>query len=49
MFRKGVLAVTGGFAVRIFPPLVISRELMDSSLDIFEGVMKQFDKDYYKP
>jgi 4-aminobutyrate aminotransferase-like enzyme len=49
MFKKGILAVTGGFAVRIFPPLVISRELMDSSLDVFEDVMKEFDKEYYKP
>jgi 4-aminobutyrate aminotransferase len=49
MFKKGVLMVTGGFAVRIFPPLVISRELMDSSLDIFEDVVKEFDKEYYKP
>ena len=49
MFKNGVLAVTGGYAVRIFPPLVISRELMDDSLDIFEGIVKEFDRDYYRP
>jgi 4-aminobutyrate aminotransferase-like enzyme len=36
MFRNGALMVSGGVGVRIFPPLIISKEMMDSGLEIFE-------------
>jgi 4-aminobutyrate aminotransferase len=49
MFKNGVVMVTGGVSsVRIAPPLVISKGFMDAGLEIFEGVVRQIDKEYYK-
>ncbi len=49
MFKSGVVMVTGGVSsVRIIPPLVIPKELMDTGLEIFQSVVKQIDKEYYK-
>lgn len=49
MYQNGVLMVSGGVsAIRIFPPLVIPEEFMDAGLDIFERIIKEFDKEYYK-
>ncbi|UCE44363.1 MAG: aminotransferase class III-fold pyridoxal phosphate-dependent enzyme, partial [Candidatus Bathyarchaeota archaeon] len=49
MFKSGVIMVTGGASsVRIVPPLVIPKELIDTGLEIFESVVKQVDKEYYK-
>ncbi|MBI4187245.1 MAG: aminotransferase class III-fold pyridoxal phosphate-dependent enzyme [Chloroflexi bacterium] len=47
LFRKGVLAVSGGVGVRIFPPLIISREMMDSSLDILEATVEEVNREYH--
>ena len=48
MFKKGVLMVSGGISsVRIFPPLVIPEEFMDTGLEIFESVVREMDKEYY--
>jgi 4-aminobutyrate aminotransferase len=41
LFRKGVLAVTGGAGIRIFPPLVIEKEMLDTSLDILESTIRE--------
>ena len=46
LFKKGLLAVSGGYGVRIFPPLVIEKELLDTSVDIFEEVIAEINKDY---
>jgi 4-aminobutyrate aminotransferase len=49
MFKRGILMVSGGIsAVRIFPPLVIPEEFMETGLETFEAVAKEFDKKYYK-
>ncbi|UCC32889.1 MAG: aminotransferase class III-fold pyridoxal phosphate-dependent enzyme, partial [Candidatus Bathyarchaeota archaeon] len=49
MFKSGVVMVTGGVSsVRIAPPLVIPKELMDTGLEIFESAIEQVDKAYYK-
>jgi len=49
MFKKGVLMVTGGIsAVRIMPPLVITKELLNTALEIFESVVKEINEEYYK-
>ena len=48
LFRKGVLAATGGTGIRIFPPLIISRELMDTSLDILESTVAEVNKEYHR-
>jgi len=48
MFRKGVLMVSGGVGVRIFPPLNIPKEMMDSSLDILESTIKEVNEEYRK-
>jgi len=47
MFRKGVLMVTGGNAIRIMPPLIISRELIDKALAILEETIKEINNLYY--
>ncbi len=36
----------GGYGVRIFPPLVIENELLDTSVDIFEEVIAEINKEY---
>jgi 4-aminobutyrate aminotransferase-like enzyme len=46
LFKKGLLAVPGGYGVRIFPPLVIENELIDTSVDIFEEVIAEINKEY---
>ena len=49
MFKRGVLMVSGGISgVRIFPPLVVPKEFMDTGLELFESVVKEIDKEYYK-
>jgi len=48
MFRKGVLMVSGGMGVRIFPPLIISKEMMDSGLEILESTIKEVNEEYHK-
>jgi 4-aminobutyrate aminotransferase len=41
LFRKGILAVTGGAGIRIFPPLVIEKEMLDTSLEILESTIRE--------
>jgi 4-aminobutyrate aminotransferase len=41
LFRKGILAVTGGSGIRIFPPLVIEKEMLDTSLEILESTIRE--------
>jgi 4-aminobutyrate aminotransferase len=41
LFRKGVLAVTGGTGIRIFPPLIISKQMLATSLDILESTIQE--------
>jgi 4-aminobutyrate aminotransferase len=48
MFRKGVLMVSGGVGVRIFPPLIISKEIMDAGLEILESTIKEINEEYCK-
>ena len=48
MHKKGVLMVSGGTGVRIFPPLVISQEMQDTGLDILESVIQEVNAEYYK-
>jgi 4-aminobutyrate aminotransferase len=44
-WRRGVNVITcGASTVRIAPPLVITRDLVDSALDIIEAVTKEVDK-----
>jgi 4-aminobutyrate aminotransferase len=41
-WRRGVVAITcGPSTIRIAPPLTITRELVDSALDVIEGVVKE--------
>lgn len=41
-FRKGVAFVTCGVStIRMMPPLLISRDLVDSALEIFEGCLSE--------
>jgi 4-aminobutyrate aminotransferase len=48
MFKKGVLMVSGGVGVRIFPPLIISKELMDAGIEILESTIKEINEEYCK-
>lgn len=48
MFRKGVLMVSGGVGVRVFPPLIISKNLMDTGIEILESTIKEVNKEYSK-
>jgi len=48
MFKKGVLMVSGGVGVRIFPPLIISKEIMDAGLEILESTIKEINEEYCK-
>jgi len=48
LFRKGVLAVSGGVGIRIFPPLVISKEILDTSLCILESTIKEVTEEYHR-
>jgi 4-aminobutyrate aminotransferase len=48
MFRKGVLMVSGGMGVRIFPPLIISKEMMNSGLEILESTIKEVNEELHK-
>ncbi len=41
LFRKGIVAVTGGAGIRIFPPLNIEKEILDTSLEILESTIKE--------
>jgi len=44
-WRRGVAIITcGASAVRIVPPLNITRELVDSALEIVEDVVKEVEK-----
>jgi len=45
MFKKGVLMASGGVGARIFPPFIISKELMDTGLDILESTIKEIDNE----
>jgi len=41
-FKRGLAIITSGKStMRFAPPLVISRELLDEGLDVFEGVVKE--------
>jgi len=41
-FKRGLAIITSGKStMRFVPPLVITRELLDAGLDIFEGVVKE--------
>jgi len=48
MFKKGVLMVSGGVGVRIFPPLTIPKEMIDSGLEILESTIKEVNEEYHK-
>jgi len=40
-FKRGLAIITSGRStMRFAPPLVISRDLLDTGLDVFEGVIK---------
>ena len=44
-FRQGLAIITCGHStLRITPPLIISRDLVDSGLDILEGAVKEVSK-----
>jgi 4-aminobutyrate aminotransferase len=44
-FRRGLAMITAGHStLRIAPPLIITRELVDSGLDILEGAVKEVAK-----
>ena len=45
LFRKGVAAVTGGSGVRVFPPLVIEKEMLDTSLEILESTIVEVERE----
>jgi 4-aminobutyrate aminotransferase len=41
-FKRGLAIITSGKStMRFVPPLVITRELLDAGLDVFEGVVKE--------
>jgi 4-aminobutyrate aminotransferase len=41
-FKRGLAIITAGKStMRFVPPLIITRELLDSGLDVFEGVVKE--------
>jgi 4-aminobutyrate aminotransferase len=41
-FKRGLVIITSGKStMRFVPPLVITRELLDAGLDVFEGVVKE--------
>ena len=41
-FRRGLAVITAGHStIRIAPPLIITRELVDSGLEILEGAIKE--------
>jgi 4-aminobutyrate aminotransferase len=41
-FKRGLAIITAGKStMRFVPPLVITRELLDAGLDVFEGVVKE--------
>jgi len=41
-FRRGLALITAGHStLRIAPPLIITRDLVDSGLDILEGAIKE--------
>lgn len=41
-FKRGLAIITSGKStMRFVPPLVITRELVDAGLDVFEGVVKE--------
>ena len=45
-WQRGVAALTCGVStVRIFPPLTITRDLVDSGLEIVEGAIKEVEKE----
>jgi len=45
-WKRGVAVITcGASTVRIAPPLTITRELLDSALDIIEDVVKEVEKE----
>src|SRR2546430_16425043 len=44
-FRRGLAIITAGHStLRIAPPLIITRDLVDSDLDILEGAIKEGNK-----
>src|SRR5438034_10320633 len=41
-FRRGLAIITAGHStLRIVPPLIIARDLVDAGLDILEGAIKE--------
>ena len=44
-FRRGLAVITSGSStIRIAPPLIITRDLVDAGLDILEGYIKEVSK-----
>jgi 4-aminobutyrate aminotransferase len=41
LFKKGIIAVTGGYGIRIFPPLTIEKQMLETSLEILEATIKE--------
>src|SRR5271157_282035 len=45
-WKRGINVITcGASTIRVAPPLIITRELVDSALDIIEDVTKEIDKE----
>jgi 4-aminobutyrate aminotransferase len=45
-WKRGIAVITCGVStIRIVPPLVITRELVDSAMDIIEDVVKEVEKE----
>ena len=45
-WKRGVAVITcGKSTIRLVPPLIITRELVDSGLDIIEDVIRQVGKE----
>jgi len=41
-FKRGLAIITAGKStMRFAPPLIISKELIDAGLDVFEGALKE--------
>ncbi len=45
-WKRGIAIITCGVStLRIAPPLIITRELVDAGMDIVEDVIKEVDKE----
>ncbi len=45
-WKRGIAIITCGVStLRVAPPIIITRELVDAALDIVEDVVKEVDKE----